>query len=121
MITITKVSYTYRINGEHTKIMKAKRGLCQGVPLTSMMFDLVMDYLHIIFQRIRKNPNFNYHSKCEKLGIIILSFADNLLMFAIEDTISIELLMQVFEIFSNSTGLVANPSKYKIYYGNIDI
>lgn len=39
MLTVTTISYKFSINGEHTKILKAKRGLRQGVPFPPVICD----------------------------------------------------------------------------------
>lgn len=69
---------------------------------------------------LKGNPNFNFHSKCEKPSLINMSFAYDLLLSAKGDTMSIELMMQTFKNFSNSTGLAVNPNRCKIYFGNVE-
>lgn len=120
MTIVTTVSYKFRINGEHTDILRVKRGLRQGDLLFPLLFVIVMEYLYRVLKKLRNNPNFNFHAKCEKLGIINLSFADDLQLFTRGDTMSIELLTQAFNVFSNSTGLTVTPMKCNIYYGNVD-
>ena len=72
-----------------------------------------------LMQRLKDNPDFNFHAKCERLSIVSLTFADNLLLFTQGDTKSVELVMEQFESFSQSTGLRINPSKCKVYYGAV--
>ncbi|KAK2357065.1 hypothetical protein QL285_094374 [Trifolium repens] len=120
MLGVTSVSYKFNIHGRHTGFMKAKRGLRQGDPISPLLFVIVMEYLHRILQQLTKVPDFNFHSKCEHLNIINLSFADNLLIFTRGDIISVELVMDKLQMFSQSTGLVVNPSKCKVYYGGVD-
>ncbi|XP_058749947.1 uncharacterized protein LOC131622956, partial [Vicia villosa] len=80
-----------------------------------------MEYLHRGLQKLKDNPGFKFHSKCKKMNIINLSFADDLLLFAKADLKSISILMEAFKRFAKSTGLTANMQKCKIYYGNVDI
>ncbi|XP_058765506.1 uncharacterized protein LOC131638998 [Vicia villosa] len=75
--------------------------------------------LHRVLQKLKDNPNFKFHSKCKKLGIINHSFADDLLLFVKAETTSVSLLMENFKNFSSSTGLTANMQKCMIYYGNV--
>lgn len=110
MLTFTTVSYKFRINGDHSRFMVAKRGLRQGGHFP-LLFVIIMEYLHRVLQKLKHIPNFNFHSKCEKLSIINLSFADDLLMFARGDIKSISLVMEAFEGFSKSNGLSVNPNK----------
>lgn len=105
MLSINIVSYIYKVNDDMYEFLVARRGLMQEDPLSAMLFLLVMEYLPMVMHKLKTKPNFNYHSKCEKLDIINLSFADDLLLFAREDSISVNLLMGVFNRFTNSTDL----------------
>lgn len=80
-----------------------------------------MEYLNRILQRLKLIPNFNFHSKCENLSIINLSFANDIFLFARDDTTSINLLMDAFEEFSKFIGLSVNPAKFKVYFANVDL
>lgn len=71
-------------------------------------------------KRLKDNHNFNFHSKGEKLRLINMSFEYDLLLFARGDTMSIELMMQAFKNFSNSTELAVNPNKFQVYFGNVE-
>lgn len=120
MTAITTISYKYKINGMHTRILKARRRLMQWDPLSLLLFVILMEYLHISLHKLRKNANFNFYSKFEKLNIINLSFEDDLLLFSRGDVISIELMLKAFNNFSESIGLSVNPVKCKAYFGRVD-
>ncbi|XP_021757246.1 uncharacterized protein LOC110722282, partial [Chenopodium quinoa] len=66
-----------------------------------------------------RDPNFNYHPKCEKLGITHIMFADDLLLFSRGDLISVQLLFEAFQKFSSASGLVANLDKSDVYFGGL--
>lgn len=66
-----------------------------------------------------KKPNFNYHLKCEKLGITRICFADNLILFSRGDEISVKLIMEEFHSFSKATSMKVNPTKCKVYFGRV--
>lgn len=78
-----------------------------------------MEYLQRYLQKIKGELDFNYHYKWEKLHIVNLSFADDLLLFSRGDNKSVELVMNVFTDFSKSTCLTFNSAKCKIYYGSV--
>lgn len=80
MSVVTTVTYTFNINGHHTKELTTKRGLRQGDHISPILFVVVMEYLHRKLQRLRRLPDFNFHAKCEKLNIIDMTFADDLLL-----------------------------------------
>ncbi|XP_058754780.1 uncharacterized protein LOC131627941 [Vicia villosa] len=118
MTTVKTISYKYKVNNVVSDILQAKRGLRQGDSSSLILFVLVMEYLHSL-QNLGKNPNFNFHSKYEKLKIINLSFADDLLLFTSGDISSVNLALQSFKDFLKATELEVNPFKCKAYFGNV--
>ncbi|CAK8543759.1 unnamed protein product [Lathyrus sativus] len=120
MLGITTVSYRFNIMGEYTDILQAKRGIRQGDPLSPMLFVLIMEYMNRMLVKMQRDPNFNYHAKCEKLKITNLTFADDVLLFCRGDCISLQMILRTFRDFSNSTGLIMNPNKCRIYFGGLD-
>ncbi|XP_058784355.1 uncharacterized protein LOC131659139 [Vicia villosa] len=88
--------------------------------MSPLLFVVIMEYLHRKLDCLSRNPNFNFHSKCEKLKLVDLSFADDLLLFSRGDSVSVHMMMDRFKEFSMSTGLQVNPSKCKLYCGGMD-
>lgn len=81
MFDVTTMTYMFITNGVDTKELKSQRGLRQGDPISPLLFVIVMEYLHKKLKKLEKVLYFNYHSNCEKLHIINLTFADDLLLF----------------------------------------
>ncbi|CAK8535453.1 unnamed protein product [Lathyrus sativus] len=80
MLGITTVFYRFNIMGEYTEVLPAKRGIRQGDPLSPILFVLIMEYMNRLLIKMQRDPNFNYHAKCEKLKITNLTFADDILL-----------------------------------------
>ncbi|CAK8561649.1 unnamed protein product [Lathyrus sativus] len=120
MLGITTVSYRFNIMGEYTDILQAKRGIRQGDPLSPMLFVLIMEYMNRLLMKMQRDPNFNYHAKCEKLKITNLTFTNDVLLLCRGDDISMQMILNSFKDFSNSAGLIMNPNKCKIYFGGLD-
>ncbi|XP_058747226.1 uncharacterized protein LOC131620243 [Vicia villosa] len=119
MTTVTTLSYRFKINGSYTDSMAAKRGIRQGDPLSPLLFVITMEYLNRLLCQMQDNPKFHYHSKCKRIKLTNLIFADDLLLFARGDQGSVELLQHTLHTFLVSTGLKVNPSKSCIYFGGV--
>ncbi|XP_058733186.1 uncharacterized protein LOC131604785 [Vicia villosa] len=120
MAVITSVTYRFCVNGEFTEIMEAKRGIRQGDPISPLLFVIMMEYMNRIMSRLQQNLGFKHHSKCARIGLTHLTFADDVLLFSRGDYQSIELLLTAFREFSESTGLVVNPHKCKMFCSGMD-
>lgn len=120
MNIVTTVSYVFNINGEISNDMFARRGIRQGDPISPLLFVFIMEYFNRLMEQLQLNPNFNHHAKCEKLGITHLTFADDVLLFYKGDTVSMEMMIRTVTEFSNTTGLVINPTKCRIYFSGIN-
>ncbi|XP_056685422.1 uncharacterized protein [Spinacia oleracea] len=80
-----------------------------------------MEYLSRCMNQLKSNLDFNFHPRCEKLNITHLMFADDLLLFARADKISVKLLLDAFSKFSSASGLEANMDKSNIYFGGASV
>lgn len=119
MLVVSTVSYMFSVNGHHTRLKQVRREIHQGDPISPLLFVIVMEYLNRILYQMQKNHDYAYHAKCERLCITNLNFADDLILFTMGDSISVELMMMAFDSFSKSTGLVANLGKCKICFGSV--
>ncbi|XP_059302122.1 uncharacterized protein LOC132054068 [Lycium ferocissimum] len=80
-----------------------------------------MEYLSRTLKTLQAKPDFNYHPKCEKLNVVHLGFANDLLLLCRGDKWSIQMLYDCFSGFSKVSGLVANVSKSSIYFGGVSL
>lgn len=46
MMCVSTVSYKYMVNGKLTEVMKAKRGIRQGDPVSLYLFALILEYMN---------------------------------------------------------------------------
>lgn len=98
MNTLTNVSYRFDINGSLSKIL--------------------MKYLQLCLHHMQFDPNFNHHSKCERLHLSYLMFVDDVLLFSRGDFIFVEMMLKTFHKFLNFTGVKVNNSKSILYFGS---
>lgn len=114
---ITTPSYSIILNGEAHGFFPGQKGLRQGDPLSPYLFTLVMQALSsIIKKRIDQDGRFNYHPKCEKLGITHLCFADDLFLFSSGDPWSVQILKDSLDEFGSVSGLWPNEAKSNVYF-----
>lgn len=119
MECVSSVSYSILINGKPCPPFPARKGLRQGDPISPFLFALGMEYLSRCFVDMTEDPNFNFHPRCEKLKITHLMFADDLLLFARADPISVNMMFSAFNPFSSASGLEANLTKSSVYVGGV--
>lgn len=111
MHVVETIIHQFNNNGCYSKVIEAKCGISQGGPISPMIFVIVMEYLHRKLEDLHNIPGFNYHSKCEKVKIVDISFANDLMLFSRGDEVSVKLMMDRFNEFSRATSLVVNPTK----------
>ncbi|XP_070028797.1 uncharacterized protein [Nicotiana sylvestris] len=87
---VTTVTYSILVNGRPMQPFVARRGLRQGDPLSPFLFVVAMEFLTRKLKTLRLIPDFNYHPRCEKLQIVQLGFAEDLLLFCRGDIRSVQ-------------------------------
>lgn len=117
MTYVRIVSYSIVINGTPTPSFPAKKRVRQGDPMSPFLYVLAMEYITRLLHTLKEKPNFNFHSRCSKLNIIQVEFADDLLLFCRGDVTSILMLFKCFRLFSEASGLFANIWKSSVYFG----
>lgn len=72
------------------------------------MFVIAIEFLTRLLKGLNDNKEFHYHLRCAKLNIIQPGFADDLHLFSRVDVGSAKILFDCFQVFSNTSGIVAN-------------
>ncbi|KAL6584556.1 hypothetical protein OROMI_003845 [Orobanche minor] len=119
IVCLTMVSYQINVNGQLTEPFKGGKGLRQGDPISPFLFVLCMEYLSRLLKGLHTDPSFRFYPRCKTLGITHLVFADDLLFFCKGDLKSVHAILDCFERFSKTTGLIANRRKSEIYFAGV--
>lgn len=88
------------------------------MPLPVSTYNRIM---HRALQQLRHKSQFNYHPRCDKLGITHIYFVDDMLMFSKADEVSIKLLFNVFQHFYEVSGLYAKTEKSSMYIAGVGV
>ncbi|GKC03028.1 RNA-directed DNA polymerase, eukaryota, reverse transcriptase zinc-binding domain protein [Tanacetum coccineum] len=120
MTCISSPSFTINVNGDKCGFFKGARGLRQGDPISPYLFTLIMEVFTLMMERkIKQNPDFKYHKGCKDFIITHLCFVDDLVVKCHGDKRSVEVIKAALDEFSNSAGLLLNPSKSTIFFSNV--
>ncbi|KAI3450765.1 hypothetical protein Pfo_007430 [Paulownia fortunei] len=119
MECVSTPSYSIALNGSIFGFFKGKKGLRQGDPMSPFLFVLCLEYFSRLVGLATENSDFNFHPKCGKLKITHLAFADDLVLMARGDVLSVRILMQCIRDFGNRSGLRINVLKSSIYTAGI--
>ena len=108
---VTSVQFPISMNGVLEGNFKGSRGLKQGDPVSPYLFLLIMKALSSLFKRKIQNGGFTFHSKCSKIQISHVCFADDLFIFAGANIGSIRVINDALTDFSAMSGLFPNSQK----------
>lgn len=107
------------LNGQSSHLFQSRRGIRQGDPMSPLLFVIGMEYLSRILKVSGRSSSFNYHSKCKKLRLNHLIFADDLMLMCKGDSTSIQVLVESIDTFSKASGLNANSIKSALFLAGL--
>lgn len=119
MECVTTAAYSASVNGQLHGFFRGKRGLRQGDPLSPYLFTICLEMLTRSLKHATSSPDYNFHPKCEPLGITHLAYADGLLLFSTGDIGSVKILMQCLHEYSSTAGLQANVLKSNLFAAGV--
>ncbi|XP_074320567.1 uncharacterized protein LOC141657286 [Silene latifolia] len=119
MACVTFPNYSLLINGGVEGFFPGKCGLRQGDPLSPYLFVICMKVMSRLLRRLPSAANFSYHPKWVQLNLTHLIFADKLLVFTRGDPLSVRVVANCLEFFSELSGLHIKPAKTDFYFGGV--
>src|SRR5436190_23120103 len=81
MECITTPVFSLSLNGKLDGFIKGAKGIRQGDPLSPYLFILCMEVLSKMLDAAALANQISYHSRCKKLFLTHLCFADDLVVF----------------------------------------
>ncbi|XP_022848848.1 uncharacterized protein LOC111371175 [Olea europaea var. sylvestris] len=119
MECVTTPTYSVALNGSMHGFFKGGKGLRQGDPLSPFLFVICLEYFSRMIKDATNDSDFNYHPKCGPLKITHLTFADDLMLFARGDAMSVEILCNCLYKFGLASSLKIKTTKSSIYTAGI--
>ncbi|GJU12575.1 RNA-directed DNA polymerase, eukaryota, reverse transcriptase zinc-binding domain protein [Tanacetum coccineum] len=108
------------LNGSPTEEFQFHKGLKQGDPLSPLLFILVMESLHLSFNRVEEAGLFNGIQLNSSINISHLFYADDAVFVGQWCEKNINTLVHILECFFRASGLRINMSKSKLMGLNVD-
>ncbi|GKA11204.1 RNA-directed DNA polymerase, eukaryota [Tanacetum coccineum] len=108
------------INGSPTDEFQFGKGLKQGDPLSPFLFILIMETLHLSFQRVVDAGMFHGLKLGGTLNLSHMFYADNAVFVGEWSENNIATLVHVLDCFHKVSGLKINMNKSKIMGTHVD-
>ncbi|GKA02352.1 RNA-directed DNA polymerase, eukaryota [Tanacetum coccineum] len=102
------------INGSPTPEFQFFKGLKQGDPLSPFLFILVMESLHLSFQRVVDAGLFSGIKLDSSMSVSHLFYADNAIFMGQWNQSNIDTIVRVLKVFHSASGLRINMKKSKL-------
>ncbi|GJX31621.1 RNA-directed DNA polymerase, eukaryota, partial [Tanacetum coccineum] len=102
------------VNGSPTSEFQFFKGLKQGDPLSPFLFILVMESLHISFQRVVDAGLFSGIMLDTSLSVSHLFYADDVIFMGQWNQTNIDTIIRVLNVFHSVSGLRVNMKKSKL-------
>ncbi|GKD41716.1 putative RNA-directed DNA polymerase, eukaryota, reverse transcriptase zinc-binding domain protein [Tanacetum coccineum] len=104
------------VNGSPTSDFNVKRGLRQGDPLSSFLFIIIMEGLHMaLSDSVRNGFIRGINISSSGINLSHLFFADDVIITTDWSTHDLENVIRIFKVFYLSSGLKINIHKSSIY------
>nr|GEU50314.1 putative RNA-directed DNA polymerase, eukaryota, reverse transcriptase zinc-binding domain protein [Tanacetum cinerariifolium] len=108
------------VNGSPTPKFQFCKGLKQGDPLSPFLFILVMESLHVSFQRVVDAGLFSGIRLDKSTSITHLFYADDAIFMGQWNCSNIDIITRVLDIFHKASGLRINMTKSMLLGVSVD-
>ncbi|GKE52490.1 RNA-directed DNA polymerase, eukaryota, partial [Tanacetum coccineum] len=109
------------VNGSPTDEFQFYKGLKQGYPLSPFLFILVMETLHMSFQRVVDAGLFKAIRLAPSLHLSHMFYADDVIFMGQCSESNIDTIVKVLECFHRASGLRINMSKSKLLGISVEV
>jgi len=119
MSFVNSPNFVILVNGGPTTFFKSGHELRQGCPLYPFILILVMEGLSLMLKQALSNGTISGVNTSRLLKIILLLFADDILIMNKARASYWEEIASVISSSCRASGLVINPLKYSLHHSGI--
>ena len=117
---VNLTSFAVLVNGKATDFLRSGRGLCQGCPLSPLLFILVMESLSLLLKQSQRQCIINGIKVAIITKILHILFVDDILLLSkasIQEWKEIEIIVQ---LLCSVSGLLVNQTNSTVHYSGLD-
>ena len=118
---VSSTSIVVLINGAASDFFNPQRGLCQGCPLSPLLFLLVAEGINLIIKEAKRQGELKGIEVGLNLWVTHLLFVDDILLFFDGSRDDFHCLKRILDLFLKATGLVINENKSSITTAGLSI
>lgn len=112
---LSTTSFTVSVNGELEDCFTSTRGIPQDCSFSPYLYVIVNNALSKLLNKAASGGQIAYHTRCRKINLTHLSFADDILVFTNGSSSSLRGTLNVFDRFAKMSGLRINVSKSTLF------
>jgi hypothetical protein len=119
MACVTSPTYSVLINGEATDFFRSGRGLCQGYPLSPLLFILTMEGLSLILKKSIREGKVTGIKVSRLQKILHLLFVDDIIIMTKANFQEWWEIDKLISLFCKASGLLVNKTKTTVHYAGL--
>lgn len=117
---VSSASFAVLINGATSSFFKAERGLCQGCPLSPLIFLLVVEGLSRFLKEAIKRGDLTGLILAQGINLTHLLFVDDILLFCRGTRRDIDCIFRGLNLFKIATGMMINFQKSTVSFFRLE-
>jgi len=108
---VSNVHFAILVNGGPTSFFWGKRGLCQGRPLSPLLFLIIIDGFSCLIGDAKSKGLLKGIKVLDSQYISHILFVDDVLLFRCGNRLELKCYYDILNLFSLASRIEVNPSK----------
>jgi hypothetical protein len=117
---VNSTSFVVLVNGKATDFLRSGRGLCQGCPLSPLLFILVMESLSLLLKQSQRQGIINGIKVARITKILHILFVDDILLLSMASIQEWKEIERIVQLLCSVSGLLVNQTNSTVHYSGLD-